>query len=126
MSIGVKSSLMKQKCRYFLWAAARQFTEGSCPACGSRNHQTIKRKAIVTTLFECSDCGLRYRFPKMSQVESDSFYQSHYAQGFTTDLPSDEELTELKKLFFRGTEKDYSYYIAVLRDAGIQSGASIL
>jgi 2-polyprenyl-3-methyl-5-hydroxy-6-metoxy-1,4-benzoquinol methylase len=117
---------MNQKTRYLVWAVIHQFGSKSCPACGSEaEKQTVKRKYFVTSLVECPECGLRYRMPRMSEQESDRFYQSDYSQGFTTDLPTDSQLQEWKT-DFQGTEKDYGSYIAVLDAMGIQPPSTIL
>jgi len=55
-----------------------------------------------------------------------AFYQEEYEQGFTTDLPDDATLMELLRTEFRGTEKDYSQYIAVLDALGCRAGQALL
>jgi SAM-dependent methyltransferase len=116
---------ISQKVAYFFWAAAHQFGDSSCPACGREPKSTVKRKYAVTKLVEC-ECGLRYRLPKMSADQSNHFYQSDYSQGFTTDCPSHDELERLKANRFADTEKDYSSYIEVLQYVGITAPQTIL
>jgi hypothetical protein len=41
------------------------------------------------------------------------------------ELPTAEELSSYKKCNFHGTEKDYAYYISVLRALGLEPGARI-
>jgi cyclopropane fatty-acyl-phospholipid synthase-like methyltransferase len=119
--------MIPQKVKYLAWAALHQFGEDSCPSCQSVGKKLpIKRKYAVTVLLECPDCGLRYRFPKMSEQESNRFYQADYAQGFTTDMPSADELWRLKETRFAGTEKDYSAYLGLMNEAGISPGCSVL
>jgi SAM-dependent methyltransferase len=114
-----------QKLRYLIWAAL-QFGDNSCPVCQSKANRIVRRKYLFTALLECRQCGLRYRIPKMSSSDSDRFYQSHYSQGFTTELPDDQELKQLTENRFVGTEKDYQVYVAVLRACGLAPGSSIL
>jgi 2-polyprenyl-3-methyl-5-hydroxy-6-metoxy-1,4-benzoquinol methylase len=54
------------------------------------------------------------------------FLQKEYIQGFTTDMPSPEELKRLKETGFKGTEKDYSEYITILSALGCKPGDSLL
>jgi 2-polyprenyl-3-methyl-5-hydroxy-6-metoxy-1,4-benzoquinol methylase len=119
--------MIMEKVKYLTWAAFHQFTEKSCPSCQSvRPKIPIRRKYVVTVLLECPECGLRYRIPKMSEHQCDRFYQEHYAQGFTTDMPSAERLRQLKESGFAGTEKDYSPYLRVMSEAGIGHASSVL
>ena len=66
-----------------------------------------------------------FRTPTDNHAFNLSFYENKYSQGFTTDLQSDAALAELKRDNFVGTEKDYSYYIAVLSQLGLKPGAKI-
>ena len=119
--------MIPEKVKYLAWAALHQFAEDSCPSCQSVNRKLrIKRKYIVTSLLECPDCGLRYRVPKMSEQQSNHFYQKAYAQGFTTDMPTADELSQLKERRFAGTERDYSTYLRILREAGVRQSSSVL
>jgi hypothetical protein len=55
------------------------------------------------------------------------FYQSEYFEpGLTTDLPSDSELQQLLGKGFRGSPKDFSGGIALLRDLGLNANARLL
>ena len=54
-----------------------------------------------------------------------SFYQTRYSQGFTTDTPSPAQLDALKASGFKGTEKDYTQNLAVLRAIGCRPGARL-
>lgn len=74
----------------------------------------VDRKWIVTSLRRCSSCGLLFRTPTTSAEESARFYQAEYQEGFTTHLPSEDELTRLLSGGFKNTEKDYRAYIDVL------------
>jgi hypothetical protein len=119
--------VISQKLTYLAWAALHQFGERSCPS-GQSAHKKIslKRKYVVTTLLECPDCGLRYRIPKMSEEQSNLFYQEDYAQVFTTDMPPLSDLRRLKEVGFKGTEKDYTACLSIMRKAGVSPSSSIL
>lgn len=86
----------------------------SCPNCGSNGARVVERKYLVTYLARCAECQLLFRAPTTSDDEFHRYYQRKYSQGFTTDLPGDDELRSLLERRFKGTEKDYSEYIAVL------------
>jgi 2-polyprenyl-3-methyl-5-hydroxy-6-metoxy-1,4-benzoquinol methylase len=86
----------------------------------------VKRKALVTALWECNACALRFRVPKGTLEEADRFYQTAYSEGFTTEMPSASQLADLLSRSFRSTEKDYSRYIDVLGALGLSAGNSIL
>lgn len=119
--------MFPQKVKYLAWAALHQFAGDSCPSCQSvAKKNPVKRKYVVTALLECPDCGLRYRVPKMSEQQSNRFYQEDYAQGFTTDMPSVDELRQMKAKRFAFTEKDYSVYLKILREAGVGRASSVL
>jgi len=116
---------IESKLKYFVWAATRLGADRSCPACQSRRTTLIKRKYLVTSLYLCQDCRLLFRVPKCRPADNDNFYQQDYSQGFTTECPNPNELEELKRTSFRGMEKDYSPYIAILRALGLQAGCSL-
>jgi 2-polyprenyl-3-methyl-5-hydroxy-6-metoxy-1,4-benzoquinol methylase len=67
-----------------------------------------------------------FRVPKNSPEENRAFYQEEYHEGFTTDCPGESDLSILMATSFRGSEKDYSEYIEVVRAAGVKSGQVIL
>lgn len=96
-----------------------------CPNCGSSQSSVVDRKYFVTQLRRCSACMLLFRTPTDDPLSNERFYESEYAQGFTTDLPSEEDLDSLKRRNFSGTEKDYSYYISVLTQLGLKPGAKL-
>src|ERR1035441_3257241 len=116
-----------RKFRYFLWALARgDRSDRSCPSCANVQVYTVRRKFLVTALLECQNCGLRFRVPKDTDTRSRHFYQEDYEQGFTTDVPSDEQLKEMLPCRFKNTVKDYQIYINVLRAIGIEPGMTVL
>lgn len=116
-----------RKFRYFLWALAQTHRgDRSCPSCNSPLVDPIRRKFLVTALMECRNCGLRFRVPKDTAARSREFYQREYEQGFTTDIPSDEQLQDMLVRRFRNTVKDYQTYITVLNAIGVKPGMTIL
>lgn len=105
------------KLGYLLWALAAGLRRSrhQCPACGSRSRSVVARKWAVTCLCDCRKCELRYRAPTQTEAENLSFYSGAYRQGFTTTLPTREELTALLKIGFVGTERDFTDAVALLR-----------
>jgi 2-polyprenyl-3-methyl-5-hydroxy-6-metoxy-1,4-benzoquinol methylase len=112
---------------YLLWAGA-QLAQGdrTCPGCGDNHSRLVRRKYWVTSLRECPNCHLRFRLPKETSERAEKLYKREtYRQGFTTALPSQEELSRLLETHFAGTEKDYAPYVEVLRSL-LAPGATIL
>jgi 2-polyprenyl-3-methyl-5-hydroxy-6-metoxy-1,4-benzoquinol methylase len=98
----------------------------ACPSCGSISHNIIDRKWLVTTLRRCPKCKLLHRAPCTPKEKQREFYQKTYEQGFTTDMPLDDELARLVEREFRNTPRDYTGYINLLWSLGVQRGAHIL
>jgi len=71
------------------------------------------------------DCKLLFRTPTDDPASNASFYEDKYAQGFTTEMPSDLTLEHLIATNFAGTEKDYAYYIGILLQLGLQEDARV-
>lgn len=94
----------------------------ACPSCGSSDSTVVSRKYVVTALRRCNACCLLFRSPTTTAEENRAFYQNEYSEGFTTDMPSPHELEQLKKLKFKGSEKDYSHYLSVLTALGCKPG----
>ena len=116
---------MIAKFKYLLWSLSRiAGADISCPGCPGQGSQLVKRK-YTTALYLCPNCKLMFRVPKDDPNTTESFYESGYEQGFTTDCPSLEELEKLKSSRFAGTEKDYAVYISFLQAAGVRPGMSI-
>jgi 2-polyprenyl-3-methyl-5-hydroxy-6-metoxy-1,4-benzoquinol methylase len=98
-----------------------------CPACGFPISRLVRRKWLVTSLRECDACLLRFRTPKDDPISVEKFYVDEvYKQGFTTDLPSDEQLKAMMHSHFAGTEKDFSEKIDVFLGVGLKPGARIV
>ena len=98
----------------------------SCPSCGSKDSNEVSRKYLITALKRCENCHLMYRTPTSTDREFERFYQSAYAEGFTTDMPSDSELSQLLSNHFSGSDRDYKAYLSVLRALGLGDGASVI
>lgn len=101
-------------------------TELACPSCGCRQSSLVKRKFLVSSLRRCLACMLLFRRPTSSEHESIAFYQQKYQQGFTTNMPASHERQHLKNTLFKGSEKDYSHYIKVLKALELKPGAKLL
>lgn len=115
------------KLSYLQRSLSVQFTSGRfiCPNCGCAKNRVIERKFFITQLRRCADCDLLFRTPTDDPLANTDYYESEYSQGFTTQLPSDEALSQLLQTNFRGTEKDYSYYVDVLFQLGMKPGSRI-
>jgi len=115
--MGLLKSDKLARLEYLRWAGSNFWRASKqCPACGSQAPHLIRRKYLVTSLYECPSCQLRFRVPKERAEASAAYYSNEsYQQGFTTTLPGQEELEKLLQTRFAGTEKDYAGYISVLR-----------
>jgi 2-polyprenyl-3-methyl-5-hydroxy-6-metoxy-1,4-benzoquinol methylase len=96
-----------------------------CPSCGGLESQVLDRKAWVLAFRRCAGCQLLFRAPTTSAAENEAFYQTAYRQGFTTDLPPEQELQRLLESRFEGHDKNYAGYIAALRALGVPQGARV-
>jgi len=116
------------KLSYLFKAITTQFSPERlrCPNCGNENNQVVDRKYFVTQLRRCGRCQLQYRTPTDNPANNMSFYETEYVQGFTTNLPADSELAKMKENGFAGGEKDYRYYISVLRNLGLEAEDKVL
>ena len=112
---------------YFQRCLLAQFAKArfKCPSCGSTASNVVDRKFIITQLHRCGDCKLMFRTPTDDPANNLSFYENEYSQGFTSNLPSDEALAEMKKSNFAHTEKCYSYYISILIQLGLKPGSRV-
>jgi 2-polyprenyl-3-methyl-5-hydroxy-6-metoxy-1,4-benzoquinol methylase len=97
-----------------------------CPNCGSMGSHIVSRKYFITKLRRCAKCELMFRCPVDDIEASHDFYNNgSYRQGFTTELPNTAALRWLKATNFRGSPKDYSVYISLLRALGLGPGDSL-
>ena len=97
----------------------------SCPSCGHHNSTVVDRKYLVTTLRRCKHCKLLFRAPTTTSEENAAFYQKAYTQGFTTDIPNDEQLKAYLSKAFLGTTRDYSTFIDIVRKANGTNGNKV-
>ena len=115
------------KSSYLLKCLAAQFATERyrCPNCLGTVSRIVDRKFIITQLRRCETCQLLFRTPTDWPESNQTYYENEYAQGFTTNLPSDTALAEMKRSTFANTEKSYSYYISVLSQLGLKSGVRV-
>jgi cyclopropane fatty-acyl-phospholipid synthase-like methyltransferase len=66
-----------------------------------------------------------YRTPSDPSGNEAKMYEHEYDAGFTTELPTAEQLLSYKKSNFQVTEKDYAYYVSVLQALGLEHGARV-
>jgi 2-polyprenyl-3-methyl-5-hydroxy-6-metoxy-1,4-benzoquinol methylase len=91
-------------------------TDKRCPFCDSQKTQLTSRKHLVLQLRQCTDCGLRFRWPKQTPEFSENYYQRNYKQGtFTTELPDKDTLDKYIASGFIGSPGDHSSTIDVLK-----------
>jgi len=109
--------MLATKIAYLLWCLrnAGHSNRLACPACGSRNSQVASRKLIVSALRRCNDCELLFRTPTTTHEENQSFYQTSYGQGSTTEMPNDEHLSCFLNSRFLGTDLDRSDSVQLLK-----------
>lgn len=97
----------------------------SCPNCRSPISSVVDRKFLVNTLRRCGNCALLFRAPTDDPADNEAFYETEYSQGFTTDMPDDDELRRLTDSMFLDSDKDYRGYLKVLSSLGFGAGARI-
>jgi len=116
-----------KKFSYLVRSIGKQFfsTRYVCPNCGNPLSRLVARKYVVTQLRRCCSCFLMYRTPSDAPGNEAEAYEHDYASGFTTELPTAEQLKSYKKSDFQGTEKDYAYYVSVLQGLGLEHGAHV-
>lgn len=121
------NNAIENKLQYFGMSAVKLLLNRgqSCPSCGTSRASTVDTKWFVTSLRRCVACKLLYRSPTTTVEENESFYQSDYEQGFSTDMPSEQGLAALLSSSFRGHEKNYKHYIDILRALGAAQGAKL-
>lgn len=103
--------LNSEKASYLIRSALNFFQKPKCSYCGGKSVKKIASKYIVTKLVECNNCKLRFRMPQDSSKFNFSFYQKAYKQsdGITTDLPTEEKLSEMINNQFEGTSKNIKH-----------------
>lgn len=120
--------MISTRLNYFLGSAKKSLLQQglNCPCCGSSGSTLVSRKYLVTALRRCHYCALQFRTPTTTAPENYHFYQDDYSQGFTTEMPSADELEVLKQEQFKGTDRDYSRALSILSALGCQPGARLL
>ncbi len=95
---------------YLLRSATGYLSTVGCPSCGSTEATLIERKYLLTRLFECTGCRLRFRHPREDGRFLKRFYNTGYEQddGITTQLPSEEGWQGMVKSGFG--EKNIDHY----------------
>ena len=93
-----------------------------CPNCDSTSSNPVDRKYLVTELRRCVDCQLMFRTPTDTEEFNRVFYNRHYRQGTTTEMPSSVQLEALKASKFENTEQSYSGYLEFLSRHGVKKG----
>jgi 2-polyprenyl-3-methyl-5-hydroxy-6-metoxy-1,4-benzoquinol methylase len=122
----MNAATLGRRARYLSWATRRVLRADTvCPGCGDGRSSLVRRKWLVTALYECVACGLRFRCPK-DDADRAAFYDEEYAQGFTTTLPEPAELERWLADGFAGHEKDYRAYLGVLAATGVRPPATLL
>lgn len=118
---------MNTKLKYLLISAKKWILQQgfACPSCGHPHSVRLSQKYVVTTLRRCSQCNLLFRAPTTTSEENTAFYQDQYQEGFTTELPSAEELAQLKKNVFAGSPKDFSDRLQILQALNIMNGGRV-
>lgn len=96
-----------------------------CPNCGHDHANVVDRKYLITSLRRCKKCDMLFRTPTDDPMRNAKYYDEEYTQGFTTEMPSEESIKELKERNFAGTEKDYGEYIRLLGNVGLSKGSRI-
>jgi len=126
--IFIKIKSMNIKAKYLLDSLIKKINGNynHCPNCGFSNGTLIESKFYATSLLRCDKCKLLYRVPITTIQENYDFYQSEYSQGFTTKMPSQESLKLYLKNNFRGTDKDYTQYLNILKSLGAYPGQKLL
>jgi predicted RNA-binding Zn-ribbon protein involved in translation (DUF1610 family) len=114
--------------RYFWWAAKQVVgSDTTCPSCGNAGTRLVRRKYLVTSLYECPDCALRFRVPRETSGKvQDLYVEESYRQGFTTALPSPEELAALLSRNFSGHGNHYGRFIAAIQALDLPRDARVV
>ena len=88
----------------------------TCPYCKSRETATVGRKHVVVRVRRCEECGLCFTDPlyRSSPLLGPLYDTAYGAEGSTTALPTAEELADLKRRSFAGTDKDFRDRIGTL------------
>lgn len=118
---------MNAKLKYLFVSAKKWILQQgfSCPSCGHPDSMRLSHKYVVTTLRRCSQCDLLFRAPTTTSEENAAFYQDQYQEGFTTELPTPDELAQLKQHAFAGSPKDFSDRLRIVQALNMMSGGRV-
>ncbi len=72
-------------------------------------------KHLVMEVLRCRQCLLEYRYPPDSPDGNRGFYDVNYSSGLTTRLPTSKELNGLKRTSFKGSAKDWTQKLTLVR-----------
>jgi 2-polyprenyl-3-methyl-5-hydroxy-6-metoxy-1,4-benzoquinol methylase len=97
-----------------------------CPDCGGTASTVVDRKYLLTQLRRCGSCRLQYRVPTDAPADNARYYEDEYDWGFTTTMPDDARLAQLKRNNFAGCDRDYAERIRLLRRCGLAGGGQRL
>ncbi|MBM3794771.1 MAG: class I SAM-dependent methyltransferase [Acidobacteria bacterium] len=98
----------------------------ACPCCGSGAGVVVDRKWFHS-LIECAGCGILHRYPTERDREMAEFYQQAYDEpGFASEMPDEATLQQLLATNFKGTPKDFSGQIAILKALGLRPGDRLM
>jgi SAM-dependent methyltransferase len=87
-----------------------------CPYCQSCLHLRLQRKWLILQARKCVHCGLIFRYPTDSSQDAVAFYEHHYRERLTKDLPKAEELEALVSREFAGSPYDKSERVRFLQN----------
>jgi 2-polyprenyl-3-methyl-5-hydroxy-6-metoxy-1,4-benzoquinol methylase len=103
---------------FAFWSLKARFSgqHQGCPYCGSILHTLLQRKWLLIHARKCQFCGLIFRWPTDDPEKAKSFYEQQYQSGVTTDLPSPEEVSNLRANGFKNSRFDKYYYVDLVKD----------
>jgi 2-polyprenyl-3-methyl-5-hydroxy-6-metoxy-1,4-benzoquinol methylase len=77
-----------------------------CPHCNSKNFKSIASKYFSIKIQQCHSCQLCFTSPIYQPLLTSKLYDRLYAaEGSTTQIPSNDELTLLKDNYFHASDK---------------------
>ena len=92
------------------WTAPRR-----CPHCQGEDYTLVGSKHLIMEVLRCRQCLLEYRYPPDSPEGNRRFYDVNYSSGLTTRLPTSKELNALKETSFKGSAKDWTQKVKLVR-----------
>jgi 2-polyprenyl-3-methyl-5-hydroxy-6-metoxy-1,4-benzoquinol methylase len=102
---------------FALWSLKARFHEqhNLCPYCGSSISWRLQRKKLLIEARRCQYCDLIFRWPTDTLDKAMRFYEQEYRSGIVTDLPSQQELSQLGTNGFRESRYDKSRYVELVK-----------